>query len=132
MPYLIDGFKLIKSSLVYYVPATWRFMQKGKRVSGRSLGPLSQIKQTNMDINSFGSYIYVTHIIITHGLYIFYTIFPIYIVEWLVLQTIYVLNEKILHLLVLMPYSCCHFYFNINSSNRLYLKEKRPGSPLFL
>ena len=29
-----------------------------------------------------------------------------------------------------MPYSCSHFYFDINFGNRLYSKEKRPGSPL--
>jgi hypothetical protein len=30
----------------------------------------------------------------------------------------------------LMPYPCSHFYFDINFGNRLYSKEKRPGSPL--
>ena len=31
---------------------------------------------------------------------------------------------------VLLPYPCSHFYFDINFGDRLYLKEKRPGSPL--
>ena len=31
---------------------------------------------------------------------------------------------------VLMPYPCSHFYFDINFGDRLYSKEKRPGSPL--
>ena len=30
----------------------------------------------------------------------------------------------------LMPYPCSHFYFDINFGDRLYSKEKRPGSPL--
>jgi hypothetical protein len=31
---------------------------------------------------------------------------------------------------VVMPYPCSHFYFDINFGNKLYPKEKRPGSPL--
>ena len=47
-------------------------------------------------------YMYRTHANITRGLYIFYHIFTaVYIVEWLVLQTIYVLNREILQFLVL-------------------------------
>ena len=30
----------------------------------------------------------------------------------------------------LMPYPCSHFYFDINFGDRLYSKEKRPGSPI--
>ena len=29
-----------------------------------------------------------------------------------------------------MPYPCSHFYFDIKFGDRLYSKEKRPGSPL--
>ena len=29
-----------------------------------------------------------------------------------------------------MPYSCSQFYVDINFGDRLYSKEKRPGSPL--
>ena len=30
----------------------------------------------------------------------------------------------------LLPYPCSHFYFDTKFGNRLYSKEKRPGSPL--
>jgi hypothetical protein len=32
--------------------------------------------------------------------------------------------------LILMPYPCSHFYFDINFGDRLYSKEKRSGSTL--
>ena len=32
--------------------------------------------------------------------------------------------------LTFMPYPCSHFYFDIKFGDRLYSKEKRPGSPL--
>ena len=32
----------------------------------------------------------------------------------------------------LLPYPCSHFYFDINFGDILYLKEKRPGSPLLI
>ena len=40
-------------------------------------------------------------------------------------------SEEILNWHSLMPYPCSHFYFDINFGDRLYSKEKRPGS-LFL
>ena len=30
----------------------------------------------------------------------------------------------------LLPHPCSHFYFDIHFGDRLYSKEKRPGSPL--
>ena len=49
------------------------------------------------------TYTVLTRAIISRGLYVFFTPFftAVYIVEWLILQTIYVLNKEILQFLPL-------------------------------
>ena len=41
-----------------------------------------------------------------------------------------VIYKKFFIIPTLLPGPCSHFYFDINFGNRLYSKEKRPGSSL--